>query len=76
MQQNTFPEILLNQAISQLNASEEFKAITAAHGYKTLADILRLNKPYDVLKHPGFGYRMLFEFTGILRRNGLGWYLD
>ena len=69
-------ENLLNQPISELDTSEEFKAISARYGYSTLADILRRGKAYEMLKHEGFGYRMLFELTEILRVNGLGRYLD
>ncbi|WP_379126142.1 hypothetical protein [Paradesertivirga mongoliensis] len=76
MQEQKFKENLLNQAINELAVSEEFKVVTAAYGYRTLEDILRMGKAYEMLKHEGFGYRMLFELTGILRGNGLGGYLD
>lgn len=76
MQHIHFKEDLLNLSITELRASEEFKVVTQKYGYHTLGDILRLSKPYEVLKHKDFGYRMLFEFTSILRKNGLGGYLD
>ena len=76
MQEQKFKENFLNQPIAELDTSEEFKALTARYGYNTLADILRRGKAYEMLKHEGFGYRMLFELTGILTRNGLGGYLD
>lgn len=76
MQEQKFNENLLNQPIIELSLSEEFKVLTARYGYNTLGDILRMGKAYEMLKHEGFGYRMLFELTGILRGNGLGRYLD
>ena len=71
-----FREALLNTPIPELELSEEFKALSRQYGYLTPADILRPGKPYHMLKHKGFGYRMLFEFTGLLRKNGLGGYLN
>ena len=76
MTRNALKEPFLDKEISQLDLSEEFKALAAKYGYHTLADMLRLERPYHLLKHPGFGFRMLFEFTSILRRNGLGNYLN
>ncbi|WP_256009354.1 hypothetical protein [Desertivirga xinjiangensis] len=51
----------MNKEISQLDLSEEFKVLAAKYGYHTLADMLRLERPYYLLKHPGFGFRMLFD---------------
>jgi len=34
-----------------------------------------LPKPYDLLQHEGFNYRLLMEFTETLTKNGLGHYL-
>lgn len=70
-----FKEAILNQPISELEATPEFKAITNKYGYNTLADILKLEKPYDVLQHAGFDMRMLAEFTHILADHGLKQYL-
>jgi hypothetical protein len=66
---------LLNQPIAQLNASPELQAITKQYGYLTLADILKLPKPYDLLQHEGFGMRLLAELTHILADHGFTQYL-
>lgn len=76
MTQNAFPEPILNQPIFGLQASDEFKEITKTYGYQTLADMLRGDDPYSLLKHSGFGYRMLTEFVNILEKNDLGHYLN
>ncbi len=74
--EKNFNEAFLNQPISKLEASEEFILVTEKYGYHTLADILKLEKPYDVLEHEGFGVRMLAEFTHLLVENDLGHYLN
>ncbi len=61
MTRNALKEPFLNKEISQLDLSEEFKVLAAKYGYHTLADMLRLERPYYLLKHPGFGFRMLFD---------------
>jgi hypothetical protein len=71
----SFPEQLLNQPISELKLSDKFKELTHKFHYQTLGDILNLNEPYDLLKHEGFDYRILMEFTHILNINGLNHYL-
>lgn len=76
MKRRHFPEPVLNQPISSLDVSEEFKEITRRYGYNTLADILSLSTPYKLLEHPGFGYRMLFEYVSFLEDQQLGNYLN
>jgi len=66
---------LLNLPIAKLSASPELQAITQHYGYHTLADILKLEKPYDVLQHEGFNMRMLAELTHILTDYGFDRYL-
>lgn len=69
-------EPILNKPVSELKATEEFKKICKKYGYRSLADILKLEKPYDLLQHEGFGMRMLAEFSRILMKNGLTHYLN
>lgn len=71
----TFEEPLLNQPISELAMTEEFKRLTLKYHIKTLGDILNLPQPYDILQHEGFNFRLLMEFTGMLSKNGLRHYL-
>lgn len=66
---------LLNQPIAKLNASPELKALISQYGYHTLADVLKLPKPYDLLEHEGFGMRQLAELSHILADHGLEQYL-
>jgi hypothetical protein len=67
---------ILNLPISELNTTVEFKAITQKYGYHTLTDLLKLEKPYNVLQHEGFNYRMLAEFTHLLADHGMEEYLS
>jgi len=71
----TFAAPILNQPITELEISEEFKKLTLKYRYQTLGDILNLPKPYGLLQHEGFNYRLLMEFTETLTKNGLGHYL-
>ena len=70
-----FPEKILNQPIAELDLSEKFKTLSKKYGYQTLADMLQLNRPQELLKHEGFDMVMLMEFTNILTTNGMRTYL-
>jgi DNA-directed RNA polymerase alpha subunit len=70
----TFDEPVLNQPIEQLAFSEEFKNKTGQLGFKTLASLLE-HQPSDLLKLPGFGYRMLTEYIDFLEAAHLGKYI-
>lgn len=68
-------QALLNQPIAELKTSPELQTLTQQYGYYTLADILKLPKPYDLLQHDGFGMRQLAELCHILADHGLEQYL-
>jgi hypothetical protein len=71
----TFEEPILNQPIPELELSETFKKLAKKYRYKTLGDLLQAPGPADLLKHKGFRYRELMEFTRTLTKHGLGEYL-
>lgn len=72
----TFDEPILNQSIQDMDASDAFKLVTGLYGYRTLADLLQIKNPYDLLHHPGFDYHLLAEYTGILEKNQVAHYLN
>lgn len=76
MKKEQFPEAILHEPISSLEFSEEFKAVTHRAGYSTLAEMLTRKNPYKLLKHPGFGYRMLAEYFTFLVDNKMSYYLQ
>lgn len=66
---------MLNEPIAELGMSKKFTSRSKKYGYRTLADILQLDKPYELLQHKGFDMVLLMEFTQILSTNGLSKYL-
>jgi DNA-directed RNA polymerase alpha subunit len=69
-----FAEPVLNTPIVDLELSEEFKNKTGQLGFKTLASLLE-HQPTDLLKLPGFGYRLLTEYIDFLEAAHLGKYI-
>lgn len=76
MKSQPLPESILHEPIASLEFSDEFKEVTLKAGYTTLAEMLTCKNPYKLLKHPGFGYRMLVEYFGYLMDRKLENYLD
>ena len=70
----TCDEPVLNQHITELEISEEFKIKAGQSGFQTLAAILKY-EPADLAKLPGFGYRMVVEMITFLEGKGLGKYV-
>ena len=76
MKNEQFPEGLLHEPIASLKFSDEFKEVVSNAGYGTLAEMLARKNPYKLLKHPGFGYRMLAEYFTFLVDNKMNYYLQ
>ncbi len=76
MKNDQFPESLLHKPIASLEFSDEFKEVTNKAGYSTLSEMLTRKNPYKLLKHPGFGYRMLAEYFTFLVDNKMSYYLQ
>lgn len=66
-----YAEPVLNTPITELKFSEEFKRKAEQLGFQSLAGLLK-HHPSDLLKLPGFGYRMLTEYISFLEREKLG----
>ncbi|MFA6084671.1 hypothetical protein [Mucilaginibacter sp.] len=69
-----FAEPVLNTPINNLEISEEFKIKTGQLGFHTLASLLEY-QPSDLLKLPGFGYRLLTEYIDFIEAAHLGKYI-
>lgn len=76
MKNEQFFEGLLHEPIASLKFSDEFKEVVSKAGYRTLAEMLTHKNPYKLLKHPGFGYRMLAEYFTFLVDNKMSNYLQ
>lgn len=76
MKNDQFPESILHEPITSLKFSDEFKEVTLKAGYTNLAEMLARKNPYKLLKHPGFGYRMLAEYFTFLVDNKMNYYLQ
>lgn len=76
MKNEQFPEGLLHEPIASLKFSDEFIEVVSKAGYSTLAEMLTHKNPYKLLKHPGFGYRMLAEYFTFLVDNKMSDYLQ
>lgn len=70
-----FPEKMLHRPISELDLSEKFKRLAEKHGFHSLADILKLDKPKNLLNYEGFDMVLIMEFTNFLSANGMRKYL-
>jgi len=70
-----FAETILNQPISTLELSAEFRGITEILGMHTLADVLQ-HHTRDLTKLPGFSIPMVHEYVSFLELHKLGHYVD
>jgi hypothetical protein len=68
-------EPLLNEAISQLGLSLEFRLVTETLGFHTLADLLQ-HRMADLLALPGFDYRIWNEYVAFMEVHRIGHYLN
>ncbi|RNL55570.1 hypothetical protein [Pedobacter jejuensis] len=69
-----YAEIILNTPITGLEFSEEFKRKAMQLGFHSLTGLLE-HQPSELLKFPGFGYRMLTEYISFMEKEKLGKYI-
>jgi len=70
-----FVEPLLNQPITELDFSQEFKGVTELLGFFTLADLLEHHTAH-LEKMPGFSQHLIYEFVDFLESRRMGHYID
>ena len=63
-------EKILNQKISELTLTDDFKKISSKLGYSTLKQMAN-EQVADLLKMDGFNYHILQEFVQFMQENNL-----
>jgi len=74
--QRSYPETILHRPLTELELSEAFKKASREHEFHTLADLLRIENPYDILKLEGFDYHLLAEYVKLLEKYKVAHYLN
>jgi hypothetical protein len=66
---------VLNEMITNLDMSLEFKRAAADLGYSTLQDIVNI-RTVDLEKKPGFDILLVHEYVSFMESAGLGALID
>jgi hypothetical protein len=70
-----FVEPILLEPIAQPEFSAEFCLVCEMAGLHTPSEILE-HHSRDLIRLPGFSYRLLYEFVHFLEKNRIAHYLD